>query len=113
MAKKSADARVELDHLLIVEGVFQTEHGDAVRHLAKTRRQRAADLVRRTVRPLQSRKSRLDRGITPFQGVKVGIGDAGRVQRVVVAVGRRNRGGKAVKLAPGLRRVQILDRHVL
>ena len=109
-AEKAAHAGEELDHVLLVEGVVEREHGHGVHDLAELAGGRHADALGRRIGPLQCREAGLDREVAAAERVVVRVRNGGRVLEKVVPVVLGNLGGKPRELALGLRLAELLDR---
>ena len=81
-----AHAAVEIEQILLLEGIAQTQHRHFVAHLTERRQRRSADPLGRRLGRHQLRVLRLERLEFVEQAVVLRIGNAGFVEHVVAVV---------------------------
>ena len=108
--KEAVDAFNKLSHILIVEGIGERKHRNAVAHLAKAFGRRRADALRGAVSPYQIWKPRLDRLIALTQHIVIRVRDFRRVLPVIEVVVMADAADQPFQLRPRLRLAQLVHR---
>ena len=107
--EKAFDARDEIQHILLGEGVVERQHRYRVADFLKSSGRRRADLLRRQIGGDELRKAGLDGVETLAQRVVFGVGNAGRVVLVVALVMALQFKRQSFQLHPGLRLGEFCD----
>ncbi len=108
-AEKAADLGLEINDILVAEGIVERQHRPRMAHLAETLGRRRADLAARAVLAHQLGKALLDGDVAQAKRVILGVRGQRRVLLVIGDVELVDLRGQTRQFLGGLLESQILD----